>query len=200
MRLGGALVITGGLGGLGLRAAKELSGDGCEHAIVLASRSAKVVRDGQGLEEALTALRRACPRLQVQAYDVAQANQVKHLTHLSAEPLRGVIHAAGLLRDRLVANVRLSDLQAVLGPKACGAWHLHNAATKLPLDFLVFYSSVTATHGAAARRRLSLPLLHPLTPSYTPLRPLTQGRWVNSRTPRPTPAWTACRLVGTQAA
>ena len=48
----GAYAITGGLGGLGLRAAKVLVDGGVFRAL-LASRSGRVVRDGQGLETQL---------------------------------------------------------------------------------------------------------------------------------------------------
>ena len=145
VQLRGALVITGGLGGLGLRAAKALSGG--THAIVLASRSGKVARDGQGLDDALAALQQATSRVRCLAADASAVDQVKHMTHVSGEPLGGVLHAAGVLRDRLVANASASDLHTVFGPKAGGAWHLHNATAMQPLDMMVYYSSVTACHG-----------------------------------------------------
>ena len=142
VQLRGALVITGGLGGLGLRAAKALSGG--THAIVLASRSGKVARDGQGLDGALAALQQATSRVRCLAADASAVDQVKHMTHVSGEPLGGVLHAAGVLRDRLVANASASDLHTVFGPKAGGAWHLHNATAMQPLDMMVYYSSVSA--------------------------------------------------------
>ena len=96
VQLRGALVITGGLGGLGLRAAKALSGG--THAIVLASRSGKVARDGQGLDGALAALQQATSRVRCLAADASAVDQVKHMTHVSGEPLGGVLHAARLHR------------------------------------------------------------------------------------------------------
>ena len=51
----GVYAITGGLGGLGLRAAALLIERGAER-VILASRSGRVVRDGQGLASQLALL------------------------------------------------------------------------------------------------------------------------------------------------
>ena len=57
----GAYAITGGLGGLGLRAAALLMERGASR-VVLASRSGRVVRDGQGLARSLHRLARVQSR------------------------------------------------------------------------------------------------------------------------------------------
>ena len=50
---GGAFIMTGGLGGLGLLTAKVLAGVGAAH-LVLLSWSGKVSNEGQGLEAELS--------------------------------------------------------------------------------------------------------------------------------------------------
>ena len=58
----GPYAITGGLGGLGLRAAALLVEGGAVH-VLLASRGGRVARDGQGLAAQLALLLRHCGTL-----------------------------------------------------------------------------------------------------------------------------------------
>ncbi|MGA1354626.1 MAG: beta-ketoacyl synthase N-terminal-like domain-containing protein, partial [Candidatus Limnocylindrus sp.] len=75
---GGSYVITGGLGGLGLRAAVLLSSLNA-HSLWLTSRSGRVARDGQGLAAQLAQLRRTDVVLNVIACDSSVASEVHAL-------------------------------------------------------------------------------------------------------------------------
>ena len=55
LKVGGSWMVTGGLGGLGLQGAALLAKVGATR-LVLASRSGRVARDGQGLAETLRRL------------------------------------------------------------------------------------------------------------------------------------------------
>jgi myxalamid-type polyketide synthase MxaE and MxaD len=101
-----------------------------------------------------------------------------HRTH---PPLRGVIHAAGTIDTRPVADLSADALDEIMRPKVAGAWILHELTRDLGsgpdgLDFFVCFSSGAAlwgahglAHYAAAnhfldalvhqRRRLGLPAL-----------------------------------------
>src|SRR4029077_16572326 len=63
-------------------------------------------------------------------------------------PLRGVIHAAGLIDDGTVCDLTASRLSRVFAPKIDGAWNLHVLTQKLPLDFFVMFSSVASVVGS----------------------------------------------------
>ena len=89
--------------------------------VLLASRSGRVVRDGQGLEARLRSLGPACDVL---ACDAAERSDTRALLQLG-QPLAGVLHAAGVLRDQLLRSMTAADLGAVLAPKALGAAHVH---------------------------------------------------------------------------
>ena len=52
-------------------------------------------------------------------------------------PLRGVVHAAGVLGDGVLLQQRWSRFARVLAPKVTGAWHLHALTRDEPLDFFV---------------------------------------------------------------
>jgi len=66
-------------------------------------------------------------------------------------PLRGIVHAAGVVRNQPLSDVRPEDLADVLRPKVLGTWILHGLTRDLPLDFFVCFSSISATWGSAAQ-------------------------------------------------
>ncbi|MCF4136419.1 beta-ketoacyl reductase [Streptomyces sp. Tue 6430] len=60
---------------------------------------------------------------------------------LGMPPVRGVVHAAGVLQDQLVDRLDADALAAVMRPKAGGALTLHRLFPPGTLDFLVHFSS-----------------------------------------------------------
>jgi acyl carrier protein len=66
-------------------------------------------------------------------------------------PLRGVIHAAGVLDDAVLAKMTPAQYRNVLAPKVRGAWLLHQLTADDDLDYFVLYSSVLAYLGAAGQ-------------------------------------------------
>ena len=62
-------------------------------------------------------------------------------------PLRGVFHAAGVLADEPLGQLSQHGLNAVLSPKARGAFILSEALAETDLDHFVLYSSVTSQGG-----------------------------------------------------
>ncbi len=65
----------------------------------------------------------------------------------SFPPIRGVIHAAGVLNDGVMQTMDLDQLNQAMAPKTQGAWNLHRTLTT-PLDFFVLFSSVAGTIGS----------------------------------------------------
>ncbi len=83
--------------------------------------------------------------------DVADAGQLgSALSEIerSLPPLRGMIHAAGVVDDALIEGQSWSRLATVLAPKVQGAWNLHAATRRLDLDFFVLYSSAASLLGS----------------------------------------------------
>jgi acyl carrier protein len=69
---------------------------------------------------------------------------------LSAErEVRGIMHAAGVVRDGRISEMTRDALVAVMRPKVVGAWNLHGASVRyqLPLDHFVLFSSVASMVG-----------------------------------------------------
>ncbi len=142
-------LVTGGLGGLGRSAAAWLAERGAKH-LVLVGRSEPDAAAQAFCEE--LAVDGAEVRL-VQA-DVSDLGQVERLLGEISEtmpPLRGVIHAAGVLDDGVILQQRWERFARVFGPKIDGGWNLHRLTQDLPLDFFVLFSSAVSVLGAAGQ-------------------------------------------------
>ena len=63
-------------------------------------------------------------------------------------PLKGVIHAAGVLDDGVALRQSWERTWAVLAPKVLGSWALHQQTASDPLDWLVLCSSAAGLLGA----------------------------------------------------
>ncbi|SOC15856.1 SDR family NAD(P)-dependent oxidoreductase [Stappia indica] len=142
----GAYWITGGAGGLGLILTGWLAARGARK-IVLSGRSAQ---EGSRFE----ALRAAGAAVTYAACDMGDAAAVDHLAQRIAReigPLKGVIHAAGLLDDGYILTQAGRDFAPVFAPKLAGTLNLDRATRAAPLDFLVLFSSVAARFGNAGQ-------------------------------------------------
>jgi myxalamid-type polyketide synthase MxaB len=145
IRAGGSYLITGGLGALGLKTAQQLVEQGARH-IVLAGRSAPTAESAA----AVARLQAAGAAVRVVQADVADAQDVTRLLGVCDReaPLRGIVHAAGVLDDGVVAKQTTERLARVMAPKARGAWNLHVQTEGLPLDFFVCFSSMASLLGS----------------------------------------------------
>lgn len=143
-------LVAGGLGGLGLSLAAWLVSAGARH-LVLMSRSG--ARSAEQVE-AVARLRAAGAQVIVEAADIsARADVERVLDRIAGDlpPLRGVVHAAGVLDDALLEGQTVERLAKVAAPKVAGAWHLHDLTRRRPLDFFVLYASAAGLLGAAGQ-------------------------------------------------
>ncbi|MFE9336551.1 SDR family NAD(P)-dependent oxidoreductase [Streptomyces sp. NPDC007063] len=146
-RAGGAYLITGGLGALGMSLAEYLAASGAG-ALALVGRSAP------GDPARVEALRERGVRVGVWSADVADEGRMRTvLAEVRAQlpPLCGVFHAAGVLADATVANLDGALLTRVLRPKTDGARVLHELTAGDALDMFVLFSSAAAFVGTAGQ-------------------------------------------------
>ena len=139
-------LISGGLGGLGLTVAEWMVSGGARH-LVLASRS----RPNALTADRLRQLERTGARITLAQVDVsirADVAQVLGQIESSGIPLRGIMHAAGVLDDGVLLQLSWERFRRVLRPKVAGAWHLHKLTQKNRLEFFVLFSSVASLIGA----------------------------------------------------
>ncbi|MFM7184138.1 MAG: SDR family NAD(P)-dependent oxidoreductase [Planctomycetota bacterium] len=142
-------LVTGGLGGLGREVARWLAGRGAKH-LVLAGRSGA---SGKEAKELVAELAAAGVKVLVCRADVADEGSVRDMleqVRATMPPLRGVVHAAGVLADGTLLDMSWEQFEHTLAPKAAGAWHLRRLVTE-PLDFSVYFSSIASLLGSAAQ-------------------------------------------------
>ncbi len=139
-------LITGGHGGLGLAVARWLVEKGARH-LVLLSRSGA---SSAGEEVAADLAAKGATVATIQADVSNETDLARALSEIRSTmpPLRGVIHAAGVLEDHLFLNLDAENFRRVLAPKVLGAWNLHTLTAELPLDFFVVFSSVASVLGS----------------------------------------------------
>ncbi len=132
-------LIAGGLGGVGLAIAGWMADRGAR-SIVLTGRRAPSTE----AEARIAKIRKDGVDVRVIAADISQAQDVAELfSSISAmRPLRGIVHAAAVLDDALLADLTLDQVRRVSVPKLGGALNLHRCASSMPIDFFVLCSSM----------------------------------------------------------
>jgi len=142
----GTYLVTGGYGGLGLKVAEWLVSRGARH-LVLTGRSAP----SSDAARAIEALEGAGAAIAVARADVSREDDVRRVLAAiggSGAPLRGVIHAAGVLDDGALSEQTWPRFEKVMAPKVRGAWLLHELTRNRRLDCFVLFSSTSAVLGA----------------------------------------------------
>ncbi|MFN2355855.1 MAG: type I polyketide synthase, partial [Desulfopila sp.] len=148
LELGGdaSYLVTGGLGGFGLKTAEWLVSKGARN-LVLISRS------GPSSEEAKTAIARLKNlgvKVHAASCDVTDRKTLAALLtkiDKTMPPLKGIVHAATVINDGLIRNMDAAQIRSVLAPKALGAYYLHEMTFDSPLDFFILFSSATTLFG-----------------------------------------------------
>ena len=147
-------LITGGLGGIGLKLAEYLSNKGAAR-IVLAARSTPIPEALKIIE----GLRQTGKHIDICRCDISDQEQVKQLInncHNKDFPLKGIFHAAGVLKDALFDQQDLEHVETVFSSKAKGAWYLHEATKTIDLDYFVLFSSIASVLGSTAQANYAL--------------------------------------------
>ncbi len=143
---GRTVLITGGTGGLGALTARHLVAvHGARHLLVVSRSGAQAPGAGE-LREAIEELGAEAT---IAACDVSDRAQLEGLlASIPAErPLGAVFHAAGALDDATIDSLTPERIDAVFGPKADAAWHLHELTRDAELSHFVVYSSVAGALG-----------------------------------------------------
>jgi len=159
----GAVLITGGLGGLGLTFARALA-DAGTRTLVLVGRKALPPRDTweetlvarapldpvRQRIEAVRAIEAHGARVITLAADVSSLDDMRRVfdeAERAGAPVRAVLHAAGVVDDAPIGMKDLESARAVIAPKVEGARVLAELTRERTLDALVLFSSTSAALG-----------------------------------------------------
>lgn len=130
VRCGGRYIVTGGNGGLGRICVQWLLGRGAA-AVTILSRTEPEFHDD---------------RIAWQRCDVSKASDLKAAAEQFGEgEVHGIIHAAGVLADKMLANQTEKNIRMAFAPKVLAALLLPKFFN--PTDWLVFFSSASAVFG-----------------------------------------------------
>ncbi|WDQ18962.1 SDR family NAD(P)-dependent oxidoreductase [Rhodopirellula sp. P2] len=153
-RSDGTYWLAGGLGGFGLRIADWMSESGAG-TLVLSGRS-KTIRE-QAVP-VIEGMRSRGTQVVVLPCDITVPDEIQRtLDHMDEQlpPLRGVLHTAMVLEDRLIVDLDRETLDRVLWPKVLGGWNLHQATRNRVLDQFILFSSLSSVFGHAGQANYS---------------------------------------------
>ena len=142
-------LVTGGLRGIGLRTARWLAESGARN-LILISRSGETA----DAKPEINKLRELGVTVITRGVDVADKEAMAELLSDAQQkmpPLRGIIHAAGVLDDAMISEMTPARIAKVMGPKVDGALVLHALTAEQDLDFFVMFASGAGLMGAAGQ-------------------------------------------------
>ncbi len=163
LRDGGVYVVTGGLGGIGLRVAEHLARSG-DVKLVLIGRTPLPPDDrhadwlaAHGDDDetsrriaavrAIRALGADVLTIAADVTDLAAMHAAFAAVRARFGSVHGVFHAAGVLKDELIALRAPTTVSAVIDSKVKGALVLDELLARDPLELFVLFSSVSSVLG-----------------------------------------------------
>lgn len=143
---GGVYLITGGAGGLGMIFAEAIAQQTKGATLILCGRS-----DMSGeKQERLSAIEKTGAKIAYRRVDVSRLRDAAQLiadVQREYGTINGILHSAGIIRDRLITNKSEGEFQDVLAPKVSGTVHLDQASHDIGLDFFVLFSAGAGVFG-----------------------------------------------------
>ncbi|KAK3342085.1 KR domain-containing protein [Lasiosphaeria hispida] len=158
-------LLVGCLGGLGRSLTSWMMKSGARRFTFLSRSGA----DAPSAAKLVSDIESAGAIVQIMRGDVTSADDVALAVRgvPSEHPIKGVVHAAMVLRDGLFHSMSFDNWKTSTEPKVKGAANLHAALGSTPLDFFIMTSSVSGTLGtpgqanyAAANSYLDALALH----------------------------------------
>ncbi len=141
-------IVSGGRGALGLVVAQLLVARGVRRLLLLS----RTPHPADAVPAEIAALR-TLAQVECLACDVGQLDSVRQahdwLQQAGWPAVAGIVHAAGVLSDGVLANQSADKLRLAYAAKVDGAHHLR--AIFAPSDFLTLFSSASSTFGSAGQ-------------------------------------------------
>lgn len=151
----GTYLITGGLGTLGLLAARWLSEHKAGRVLLLSRNGLDPSRTdslSQRKQKMLSTIQASGTQVDILLADVTDPEQMEKACrpYLQSEEIRGIFHAAGAFQPNFIKEMTHEDFMWVAGAKINGTWILHELTQGLSLDYFVMYSSAASIWGVAS--------------------------------------------------
>ncbi|GMQ63944.1 SDR family NAD(P)-dependent oxidoreductase [Vallitalea maricola] len=143
---GGIYLITGGLGGLGLKIAKNIADKTSNSTLILLGRSTLNENKSNSIQELID---KGSTVLYKQTDITIKEDIVELIDNIQIEygHINGIIHTAGIIQDNFIIKKTAKEFQDVLAPKVKGLENLDCASKDIKLDFFVLFSSIAGIFG-----------------------------------------------------
>ena len=146
LRTDGAVLVTGGLGDLGGRIARRLvtSHGVCD--LVLTSRRGF---QSPGAAAFVAELAKLGAKATIIGGDIADLDSLRSILQMfkADRPLRGIIHAAGVVDSGIISSLTPQKCATTFAPKVNGLWNLHQLTKDIDLDLFMTFSSISGIMG-----------------------------------------------------
>lgn len=175
-------LITGGLGALGIEVARWMAARGARH-LVLLGRHRPVAGRVRDVLEDLGRQGVVVDTVEADVAAVAEMADVLRDIERRRPPLRGIVHAAGIVGDGVLLDQSWERFAEVMKPKGDGAWVLHGLTRGADLDFFVLFSSAAGIIGSAGQGAYAAAnavldaLAHYRRRLHLPAVSIAWGRW-----------------------
>ncbi|AAK81287.1 acyl transferase domain-containing protein/acyl carrier protein [Clostridium acetobutylicum] len=150
-------LITGAFGALGMLFSKWMIAHGARNLILMGrtalpnrcewrsvDKDSKIFSRIQFVKE----LERLGANIHIANVDVSDKDKLKEYVELYKKEdwpkIAGVIHTAGIVRDKPIDSMDLDTFRQVFAPKVQGSWNLHEVFSKEKLDFFILFASVAS--------------------------------------------------------
>ena len=146
----GIYLITGGAGGLGLIFAKDIVENTKSVTVILTGRSELSSAKAEELRLLQTLGEATRSKLEYLQADITNKPSLQALIETIQSKhgvLRGIIHAAGVIKDNFILKKNREEFASVLLPKVRGTIYLDELTKEMDLDFFVLFSSVAGAIG-----------------------------------------------------
>jgi len=145
----GAYLITGGTGAVGMSYANVLVEKGAKQLILLCRHE-----PSKETKEKCEEWNKTGVQIEIIYTNVAEEKQLRD-TLLKVDEkfpmIKGVIHAAGIIIDRMISDLTWDECEQVLRPKVLGTCNLYNILDNEALDFFLMVSSISSILGNAGQ-------------------------------------------------
>lgn len=148
----GTYIVTGGFGGLGVKMIEYLFTQGIKNIITI-SRN---LPDAE-MQKQIASWEQQGLHIHACQANLAEMNELKSvLTNLKMNkpdllPIKGIIHSAGITKDRMMINLHWEDYVDVYAAKIAGTLNLHALTISEQIDDFVLFSSIASVVGAVGQ-------------------------------------------------
>ena len=149
-RPAGRILITGGTTGLGAQVARWAAERGADELVLVSRRGART----PGVDRLAADLTALGARATIASCDLADRSALARLVadvEAEGDPIRAVVHTAGLAQDCAVLDTDPRGCADILAGKALGAANLDAVLGDRPLDAFVLFSSVAGVWGGGVQ-------------------------------------------------